>query len=45
MSTPEWITALGLFMTYPVLLIATLLAVAAAFGVAWSLRGHIAQGA
>ncbi len=44
MSTPEWITALGLFMTQPVLLIATFLIAVAAFGFAWWLRGHIAQG-
>jgi len=44
MSTPEWITALGLFMPQPVLLIATFLIAVAAFGFAWWLRGHIAQG-
>jgi hypothetical protein len=44
MSTPDWITALGLFMTYPVLLIATFVVAFAAFSFAWWLRGHIAQG-
>jgi hypothetical protein len=44
MSTPEWILALGLFMAYPVLLIATFLVAVAAFGFAWWLRGNIAQG-
>jgi cell division protein FtsB len=44
MSTPEWITALELFMTQPVLLIATFLVAVAAFGFAWWLRSQIAQG-
>jgi hypothetical protein len=44
MSTPEWVKALGLFLTYPLLLVATFLVAVAAFGLAWWLRSHIAQG-
>ena len=44
MSISDWITALGLFVTYPLLLIATFIAMVAAFGFAWWLRGHIKHG-
>ena len=44
MSTQEWITALELVIGHPVLLIAMFLIALAAFGFAWWLRGHIAQG-
>jgi hypothetical protein len=43
MDTHNWVTALGLFVTYPVLLIATFLVGCAAFGFAWWLRGHIVK--
>jgi len=44
MSTQEWITALELVIRHPVLLIAIFLIALAAFGLAWWLRSHIAQG-
>jgi len=43
MNTPSWISALGLFMTYPVLIVASFLIACAAFGFAWFLRGHWAK--
>lgn len=44
MPTPDWTKALGLFLAYPVLIVATFLIASAAFGFAWWLRGHVAQG-
>lgn len=44
MDTPDWITALGLFLARPVLLIAIFIIASAGFGFAWWLRGRIAQG-
>jgi len=43
MDTSNWLKALGLFLTYPVLIIALFLIACAAFGFAWWLRGHIGK--
>jgi hypothetical protein len=43
MDTPHWITTLGLFFTYPVLILAMSLIACAAFAFASFLRGHWAK--
>jgi hypothetical protein len=44
MDTKSWVSALELFLQYPVLLIATFVVACAAFYLAWWLRGHWATG-
>jgi chromosome segregation ATPase len=39
MDTKDWISALGLALQYPVLLVAAVVIICAAFGAAWFLRG------
>ena len=41
MDTPNWIAALGLYVTYPVLMVATFLIAIAAFASARWLRSYI----
>jgi hypothetical protein len=41
MDTAVWLTTFGLFAQHPILIIAVVVVGLAAFGAAWSLRGHI----
>ena len=43
MDTKSWVSALELFLQYPLLLIVTFVIACAAAGFAWWLRGHLAQ--
>ena len=43
MDTKSWISALELFLQYPLLPIVTFVIACAAAGFAWWLRGHLAQ--
>ena len=43
MDTKSWISALELFLQYPLLLIVMFVIACAAAGFAWWLRGHLAQ--
>jgi hypothetical protein len=43
MDTKSWISALELFLQYPLLSIVTFVIACAAAGFAWWLRGHLAQ--
>ena len=43
MDTKSWVSALELFLQYPLLLIVMFVIACAAAGFAWWLRGHLAQ--
>ena len=43
MDTPNWVTSLGLFMAYPILIVATAILVLFFSGLAWFVRAHIGK--